>query len=441
VDYGVVTQLHHFHLPKEIIMAGTTVSDLNGLFKQAYADEIVNLIPEASLVTRSVAFQGRDKMMGDQYNQPVILRAEQGFTYAAPGSGAFTINPPVTMVTKNAVVTGFQMLERAGLDYESVFKAANVNAFKDAVDLSMENAMESFGKRLELALLYGQSATGLGTVDSSVNTNTTTTVIAFTTGQWASGIWAGSEGALLDVYQNNGSTKINANAAVVVSAVDVINKKLTVTGNATDVAAVDTYLAGANGGVLRYYGATSNEMAGLDKILTNTGSLFGIDASAYALWGANTYAVGGALTLAKLQSAVALAVARGLTEDVDVLVNPSTWSNLLTEQAALRMYDSSFSSAKTTSGSKAIEFFSQNGKMTIHPHIYVKEGEAFALPFDRAVRVGSSDITFNIPGTDDGKVFQQRADNAGFEYRIYTQQSLLVETPAKCIKLTGIVNS
>ena len=418
-------------------MSGTTVADLNGLFKQAYADEIVNLIPEASLLTRNITFQGKDKMLGDTYNQPVILRAEQGFTYAAPGSGAFSINPPITMVTKNANVTGYQMLERAGLDYESVFKAQSVNAFKDAVDLSMENAMESFGKRLELALLYGQSATGLGSVSNVVGATATTAVVTFASGQWASGIWAGQEGATLDMF-TAGNSLINTTGALTIVSVDVVSKTLTVSGAAADITAIDA----ANTGYVRFAGSSGNEMVGLDKILTNTGSLFGIDASAYALWAANSYSAGSAtLTFAKLQQAVALAQARGLAEDVDVVVNPSTWVDLLNQQAALRMYDSSFSNSKVDNGSKSIEFFSQNGKMTIHSHIYVKEGEAFVLPFSRAVRIGSTDITFNIPGSDSGKVFQQQANNAGFEYRLYTQQSMLVETPAKCVKITNIVHS
>jgi hypothetical protein len=417
-------------------MAGTTVADLNGLFKQAYADEIINLIPEASLITRKVAFQGRDKLLGDQYNQPVILRAEQGFTYAAPGSGAFTINPAVTMVTKNAVVTGYQMLERAGLDYESVFKASNVNAFKDAVDLSMENAMESFGKRLELGLIYGQAATGLMGVASATGATATTTVLAAATGQWASGIWAGSEGATLDVF-NASNVALNTVGTVSVVSIDLVAKSIKVSGAAADITAINA----GSPTYVRFGGAAGNEMAGLNKILSNTGTLFGVDAALYDLWRANQYAVGGALTLAKLQDAISQAVSRGLMEDVEVLVSPVTWANLLTEQNALRMYDSSYSQSKVVNGSKAIEFFSQNGKMTIHAHIYVKEGEAYALPFDRAVRVGSSDVTFNIPGTDDGKVFQQQPNNAGFEYRIYTQQSVLIETPAKCVLLTGIVNS
>ena len=418
-------------------MSGSTVADFNGLFKEAYADEILNLIPEASIITKSTTFQGRDKMLGDAYNQPVVLRAEQGFTYAAPGSGAFTINPPITMQTKNAVVTGYQMLEKAGLDYESVFKSSNKNSFMAAVDLSMENAMDSFGKRLELGLLYGQSATGLMGVASATGATSTTTVLAAATGQWASGTWAGQEGATLDVF-NASNVALNTLGAVTITSVDVVNKTLTVSAASADITAIDA----GSPTYVRFAGAAGNEMAGLDRILTNTGSLFGIDASAYALWKANTFAVGGtSLTFAKLQQAVATAQARGLAEDVDVLINPTSWVDLLNQQAALRMYDSSYSAAKVDNGSKTIEFMSQNGIMRIHSHIYVKEGEGFILPFDRAVRIGSSEITFNIPGSMDGKIFQQQANNAGFEYRVYTQQSLLVETPAKCVKLTGIVHS
>lgn len=418
-------------------MSGSTVADFNGLFKEAYADEILNLIPEASIITKSTTFQGRDKMLGDAYNQPVVLRAEQGFTYAAPGSGAFTINPPITMQTKNAVVTGYQMLEKAGLDYESVFKSSNKNSFMAAVDLSMENAMDSFGKRLELGLLYGQSATGLMGVASATGATSTTTVLAAATGQWASGAWAGQEGATLDVF-NASNVALNTLGAVTITSVDVVNKTLTVSAASADITAIDA----GSPTYVRFAGAAGNEMAGLDRILTNTGTLFGIDASAYALWKANTFAVGGtALTFAKLQQAVATAQARGLAEDVDVLINPTSWVDLLSQQAALRQYDSSYSAAKVDNGSKTIEFMSQNGIMRIHSHIYVKEGEGFILPFDRAVRIGSSEITFNIPGSMDGKIFQQQANNAGFEYRVYTQQSLLVETPAKCVKLTGIVHS
>lgn len=423
-------------------MAGTTTTDLNGLFKMAYADQIQNLVPDESLLTRAIKFQGRDYLLGNQYNQPVIVRSEQGFTYSRPNNGTFTLQPASTMVTKNAIVDGFIILEQSGISYEAVARSDNVNSFRNAVDLVMGDAMESFGRRLEIALLYGQSATGLGTIGTSANVNATSTKLTFASGQWSAGLWTPLEGAGLDVYTSAG-VALNTAGPMVVSAIDVVNKTITITGAAGDVTAIDNG-ADVDGGFTRFYAGGTNgadEAVGLDKIMTNTGSLFGIDASAYSLWKANTYAVGGNLTLAAIQQGIAVAAARGLSEDVDVFVNPLTWKFLATEQVAYRMLDSSYKSSKAENGFEALEFYSQNGKLSIKAHKYVKEGEAFAFPTKRAVRIGSSDISFNIPGTDNGQIFIQSPTTAGFTFRIFSQQSMLVTRPAVCVKFTGITNA
>lgn len=425
-------------------MAGTSTTDLNGLFKQAYADQIENLIPEDSQLTRAIKFRGRDKMLGDKYNQPVIVRSEQGFTYSRPNNGTFNLNPPSSMKTQNAVVDGFIILEQSGISYEAVARSDNVNAFRNAVDLVMGDAMESFGRRLELALLYGQSPTGLGQTTNQVGTHTSTTaVLAFATGQWSAGMWTPLEGAGLDAYLSG--TAVNTAGALTVSSIDVVNKTITVTGATGDITALVAALPGTGAGVvLRFYTAGSNgadEAVGIDAIMVNTGVLFNIDASVYSLWKANTYAVGGALTLSKIQAGVAVAAQRGLSEDVDIFVNPAVWKDLSTEQVAYRMLDSSYSKSNVDNGFESLTFYSQNGKISVKAHKYVKEGEAFLLPTKRAVRIGSSDVSFNIPGTDNGQIFIQSPTTAGFTFRIYSQQSVLIETPAKCVKYTGVTVS
>lgn len=417
-------------------MAGTTTTDLNGLFKQAYADKIENLIPEDSQLTRAIKFQGRDKMLGDKYNQPVIVRSEQGFTYSRPNNGTFNLNPASSMKTQNAVVDGFIILEQSGISYEAVARSDNVNSFRNAVDLVMGDAMESFGRRLELALLYGQSPTGLGVTAGATAGSATTSVLTFATGQWSAGMWTPLEGAGLDIY--DGGVALNTEGPMIVSSIDIPNKTITVTGSTVDSTAV---VAAGAGSVIRFYTAGTNgadEAVGLDAIMVNTGTLFGINAATYNLWKANTFAVGGALTLAKIQAGVAVACARGLSEDVDIFVNPSVWKDLSTEQVAYRMMDSSYSKSEAENGFEALTFYSQNGKISVKAHKYVKEGEAYLLPTKRAVRIGSSDISFNIPGTDNGQIFIQNPSTAGFTFRVYSQQSLLIETPAKCIKFTGV---
>jgi hypothetical protein len=194
-------------------------------------------------------------------------------------------------------------------------------------------------------------------------------------------------------------------------------------------------------GYLRFYTEGTNgadEAVGLDRIMTNSGLLFNINAATYNLWKANTFAVGGALTLAKIQEGVAVAAQRGLSEDVELFVNPAVWQDLSTEQVTYRMMDSSYSNKKGVNGFEGLEFHSQNGKITVYAHKYVKEGEAFLLPTRRAVRIGSSDISFNIPGTDNGQIFIQNPTSAGFQFRIFSQQALLVVKPALCVKFTGI---
>ena len=427
-------------------MAGTSTTDLNGLFKMAYADQIQNLIPDESLLTRAIKFQGRDYLLGNQYNQPVIVRSEQGFTYSRPNQGAFTLNPAQTMKTQNAIVDGFIILEQSGISYEAVARSDDVNSFRNAVDLVMGDAMESFGRRLEISLLYGQSPTGLGGLTSATNVSTTSCTLAFATGQWSAGLWTPLEGAQLNVFVSAAaSAALNTTGPVTVSSIDVVNKTITITGAAADITAIDSGVT--TGSLVRFYaldssGNASNgadEAIGLDKIMLNTGTLFGIDASVYSLWKANTYNVGSAaLTLAKIQAGVAIAAARGLAEDVEVYVNPSVWQELSTEQVAYRMLDSSYSAKKAVNGFEALEFFSQNGKLTVLAHKYCKEGEAFLFPAKRAVRIGSSDVSFNIPGTDNGQIFIQNPTTAGFTFRIFSQQSLLVTRPAVCIKFTGI---
>jgi hypothetical protein len=154
-----------------------------------------------------------------------------------------------------------------------------------------------------------------------------------------------------------------------------------VSGAAADITAIN---AAPAGGYVRFYTAGTNgadEAVGLDKIFTNTGTLFGIDAAVYSLWQANVFPVGGALTLAKIQEGVAIAAQRGLSEDVSLYVNPTVWQDLSSEQVAFRMFDSSYSAKKAANGFEALEFYSQNGKITVYAHKYVKEGEAFFAQF------------------------------------------------------------
>jgi len=196
----------------------------------------------------------------------------------------------------------------------------------------------------------------------------------------------------------------------------------------------------AVGDKIYYKGAKNKEAAGIHKILTNTGVLFGIDASQFNLWKGNEIDLGGAaLSFASVQDAIARAVEKGLDSKVCVFVNPRTWSDLLTEQTALRQFDSSYKVSVAEAGHQEITFYGQNGKVEIVPSIYVKEGFSYVLCEEEMLRIGSSDITFRRP--DQGDTFFRELENAaGYELRAYSDQALLCYAPGKNTLISGIVN-
>ena len=66
----------------------------------------------------------------------------------------------------------------------------------------MKNMVDSISKRMELMFLYGRSAGGIGTLSAGGAAQTTFTISAAT---WAPGLWAGLEGAKIQVLSVTGS--------------------------------------------------------------------------------------------------------------------------------------------------------------------------------------------------------------------------------------------
>jgi hypothetical protein len=416
-----------------------TPAQLTGLFKESYADDILNLIPESAKLTKMIPFVQRDKELGNKYHQPVVLGQEQGVTYAAADAGAFALNDSIAMQLKDAQIQGNQMLLRSSLAYDSAARASNSKkAFVKGTELLVENMLESLTKRLELSILYGQI--GLGASSSATAVNATTTDVVLSAASWATGIWAGLENAKFNFYIIASSTLISSGADSIftLSTVTPSTRTLRFTGTATG----NTALVAATATPMAPYfdGSFSAEMAGLQKIIANTGTLFNIDASTYNLWKGNSVTVSGQLTMSKVLSGVAQAVARGLQEKVICAVNPDTWANLASDLAALRRFDGSYSKKKSENGAESLCYYGQNGEIEIMSHIFVKAGDCFIFPPKRAKRIGAQEISFKTPGRED-EIFLHLPSNAGFELRLYGDQALFIEKPAVCVYISGFTNS
>jgi hypothetical protein len=388
-----------------------------------YADKIENLIPEGTKFMQKVPFSARKKELGSLYHQPVVLGLEHGITYAGPTDDAFSLDDAISGVIRDASVQGSQMMLRSRLGIAAASRAAGgePKAFESATKFLVRNMLRSMARRVEVGLFYG--GMGIGTIS-----NVTGLVLTITTAEWAPGIWAGAEKMKVDIYDAT-STTLRGTAEV--ASVDMDARTVSVVAVPGGTVATD---------VIYFKSAKGNEAAGIHKILTNTGTLFGISAASYNLWKGNELDLSSnPLSFARVQDAIARAVEKGLDSDVMVMVNTRTWSDLLTEQAALRQYDSSYKSSNADAGHQEITFYGQNGKVEIVPSIFVKEGYAYVLCLDELLRIGSTDVTFKRP--DQGDTFFRELENAaGYELRAYSDQALLCFSPGKNTLIKGIVN-
>lgn len=413
--------------------ADNSVGTLNGLFKMTYADKIKNLIPDGTKVQQMIPFLPKDRQPGEAYNQPVTLQLEHGVTFADDTEGAFVLNEAIAGQMKNAQIRGYQLVLRSAISYGAASRAMNsAAAFEDATKYLVGNMLTSVAKKLEVEILYGQMGLSVVAGNETAGANV---VVELVDAEFAPGIWAGAEGMPLDVVRSNALVPaLSGVNAITVKAVNLTDKSITVDLPA-NLQAND---------VLYFKGAFGKEMAGIHKILTNTGTLFGISASTYTLWKGTEYALPSpdVLSFAVIQAAIAKGVEKGLDADVVALVNPNHWDDLLTEQAALRMFDSSYKSDSAETGSRSIKFHSQNGMIEIVPSIYVKEGYAYCLCVEDWARVGSTDVTFQRPGAKvDGDFFRELENRAGYELRCYTDQALFCAKPGRSIIISNLVVS
>lgn len=345
------------------------------------------------------------------------------FTYGGSGGLAFALNGAIASQSEDAQLRGYEMVLRSFLSIGAVSRSMNSKgAFVQESKFIVQSMLRSFVRRLEVQLMYGQAAGGIGTIASEAGSTFTVNLY-----EWAAGIWSGAENMKIQIY-NAAGTVLRGEFEVI--SADFDTRVITCDSDmgAQGVVATD---------VVYYAGAKGKEFAGIHYITENTSSvLFNIDASKYSLWRASKVDVGtnfsggeAVISFAKVEEGIARAMEKGLEEGKTIfLCNPKSWTNLLTEQAAKRQYDSSYSGNKMTNGAKALEFQSQCGIIEIMSSIYCKEGYAYLLSKDTFERIGSSDIRFDQPGFE-GKFVKLLESVNAYELRAYSDQALFCSAP------------
>lgn len=418
-----------------------TVNDqtqLVALFKDVFGDSVINRFPNITKISRMFDFS-KAEVLGKKLVVPVQVAEEHGVTYAA-GTDAesnITLLEPTAGELQTAQIDGSQMYARSRIGYATIERAreAGKAAFAQALRHVVDLLTKACGKRLEATHLHGRR--GWGAIQTVTGAGTTRDWV-ITEGSWAAGLWSGARNMTLDVFAANYSgTKVNSNAKVTITAVTRSTRTISVSGNATDLTNI---IAGMH--LFPETASPTNEFAGIDAILQNTGNLFNIDAATYDIWKANQYPVGGAISMEKILDAVRLSAEMGLMDDVVVIVSPRAFQVLNNDLAALRRLDRSYSTKEGENGTEEILYHGQTGTVRIMPHLYQKDGLFFAINPKEWHRVGAtSDFGFITRGGNGERLIIELPNNPASEMRAFFLGAIYCEAPAHQAVGTGIAYS
>lgn len=414
------------------------MANLRSLLKRRYAPIVNPVAPEKSMA-EAIPYKTEYKT-GEDYRFPLRFGLEQGFTRNADHTAA-PLNSAVSAVREVASLQGSEIAGVAEFSYGDMAtlaatKGDSDEAYDQAVGTKITDLADGAAQHLDMDIVYGCGTTGLaniGVVNGLVAPAAGGVVqITLTRASFIPGFWIEALNAQLDFYTAGGAL-VNTTGAMTVTAVNESQCRITVSGAVADADAI----VATN--VIHFRGARTKSMVGIQAILENTTTLFGVSAATYPQWRAVNSAVGGALSFDKVMEGLAALADHGLTEGCDLWVGNRQWTDLMTDEAALRRHLDSAGNSKVKTGYQTLEFHGPCGVVTIKTYRYMKQGIAIALPKSGVHRIGASDLTFSLPGSKGNEFFYQEMPNAlGASIRIYCDQAVVLDMPFQACLFTGI---
>lgn len=404
-----------------------TLATASGIARRVQGD-VQQLDPKKNIkLTKRVKYDTKNQV-GAEYVEPVWLTGEHGATFAGNSGGEVDLNGAEVAESKNALLnpSSLYFQSRAVIDLLSRAVSMGERAAESYVSALMRNTKRGIEKRVEIKNTYGTLP--IGTLSSATDLSTSS-VFTLTAATWAPHIWLGMRNCPIDAY--NGATQLNTNADLVITKVDPKNHQLTVSGNATDIDAV--MAVGTNGsGTTLYlksqYGNTGTGLKGIAKLASGD-TYLGISCTTYNdVWSATqvTWDVSSTadFTWQDLQNGVEEAAGRGLENDLVVQVPFNVWTRLNSSLDALRAFDSSYKVSSVDMGhaEDAITYNSLGIKLKIEPSGFIMGGDIICYPDSPDFRrIGSSDVTFNVPGQGDDMFMRVIGTNT-CEWMAFTNQ-------------------
>lgn len=442
-------------------MTSPNTNYTTNLFKKRYG-KLNELIPEGYWLIDNLSFQQGLKV-GESFAEAFTLTNETGITLIGQDQTVATINPAIAGVVKQCLIKPSQIVMRSALPFGFISRASDANderAFFNSTKYVMQNHIESHTRFLDSFMWYGQAAALMGyvtyaptgtqyrgatysasgnvqltradgtTITFTAGVNTAERAILFQPGQFAAGLFVGIEGAVIKqiasatgaVAASGKLTGVDADLGIIY--VDFVPVAAT---------SIGSHKIGFDGQEFQ------RELVGVNRILTNTGTLFDLNAAQYSLLRANVLDLGGKrFDIKALEVGVAMATNRGgLKKPLKIVLNPRTFAKMVDDEASLRKYDAKYSPGEASNGFESIKWYAANGVNEIIPCRTVKEGEAYGLNLTEWIRSGSAEISFQVPGMDREMIFRS-IDQTAWLVDSYSDNFVLCRAPCRQILWTGL---
>ncbi len=386
-----------------------TAATLTSYVKEVYPSGIGQVIPRKTMSLDTMKYKN-DLEIGQKAKIPIQVTDEHGFSYK-DGPGTIALAAAVAHEGVHLEVGPYQLALRIRISYDL---AAQASSSKKAFAVWNEKrfipAIESAQKRLNVLATYGRDS--LAEVES-VSTND----IVIKAGSWAPWIWLGAKGAPIDIFSAKTAGTQRNTGALTIAGINSSTRTITVSGTHSGV---------APGDFLFYFQARGQEQFGIFGAAKQSlvGSIYNLNHSTYEALQANYYLVTGRLTIGQLLEAAAYSMDKGCDEKLAVQIPSTCFANMVNDQSALRSHGAEM---KLRNGAKSLEFSLGDVELEIMPSGVVKRGEFIMYPERYTHRIGSTDWTNTLPGTDSEELVLHVPDATEYEMRFYTAQTVVPE--------------
>ena len=407
--------------------AGTTetLAAIEGDLKVVYGKDLVQVMPDVAIIQKMYPLSegGAFPLVGDYFSALIGVKFPWGFSFLGKGTESTatntTLGDTLAGQTKPAKVYAATTVLTDNLAYQILDRAASSGSQQAVLSAMQYTGMQmavNMRNVLELQILHGQE--GLGASAGAISSTTVT----FDGATTAVGILSTLLGARVQFFQSNLTSARTAHDSSNYLEVTDVNTSdpasptvtLTATGT-TNVAAIttgDVMFLGGSRGISVASNATSvpfYEQLGLMKQLRLTsGDVFDLSRTTYQPWRPNTQATIGTFSPSALVSGAALSMNRGgIIGEYVACLPVDAWSVLNSALATNEVYNqqgpSAYSMKRT--GTDDIEVRSGGIKINCLSHPFQKRGLYGFWPKSEVHRIGSTDVTFAIPGRKGGEEY------------------------------------